>query len=94
MRSLPTNYSFAVHAVFPIKSADVTVRIAHSEILMRSEVIFRASEAIENKYALCQTVSKAARSLHIGTRSMTETINNAFLRIASDVHAPPIGVAD
>jgi hypothetical protein len=60
---------------------------------MRSEVIFRASEAIENKYALCQTVSKAARRLHIGNRSTNETINNAFLRIAEDANLPPLPIA-
>ncbi|WP_158787427.1 hypothetical protein [Granulicella sp. L46] len=57
---------------------------------MRSEVIFRASEAIDNKYQLCQTVSKATRRLHIGTHSMNETINNAFLRIAADEYLPII----
>jgi len=68
--------------------------MAHFEVIMRSKVIFRASEAIPNKYALCHTVSKAARRLHIGTRSMTETVNNAFLRIASHAHTTPIEVAD
>jgi hypothetical protein len=60
---------------------------------MRSEVIFRASEAIDNKYALCQTVSKAARQFHIGNRSMNETINKAFQRIAEDANLPPLPIA-
>jgi hypothetical protein len=57
---------------------------------MRSDVIFRAGEAINNKYELCQTVSKATRRLHIGTQEMNRTINNAFLRIAAGVHPPPL----
>jgi hypothetical protein len=60
---------------------------------MRSEIIFRASEAIENKYALCQTVSKATRRLHLGKHSMNETINNAFMRIATDAHLPTLPAA-
>ncbi len=51
---------------------------------MRSEIIFRASEAIDNKYKLCQTVAKATRRLHIGSNEMNSTINNAFLRIAAE----------
>jgi hypothetical protein len=57
---------------------------------MRSEVIFRASEAIGNKYKLCQTVAKATRRLHIGTQEMNQTINNAFVRIAAGAHQPPL----
>ena len=58
---------------------------------MRSEVIFRASEAIGNKYQLCQTVSKAARRLHIKSQEMTQTINNVFVGIAAgaDLPTPP-----
>jgi hypothetical protein len=57
---------------------------------MRSEVIFRASEAIDNKYELCQTVSKAARRLHIERQEMNQTINNAFLRIAASTRLNPL----
>jgi hypothetical protein len=51
---------------------------------VRSEIIFRAKEMIENKYQLCQTASKATRRLHISSRNTQETINNAFARIAED----------
>jgi hypothetical protein len=60
---------------------------------MRSEIIFRASEAIDNKYRLCQTVAKATRRLHIGTQQMNQTINNAFERIAADLPEPPLAEA-
>jgi hypothetical protein len=49
---------------------------------MRSELVFRAKETVENKYRLCQTASKATRRLHISARNTTDTINNAFDRIA------------
>jgi hypothetical protein len=49
---------------------------------VRSELIFRAREAVDNKYKLCQTASKATRRLHISATNTTDTINDAFLRIA------------
>jgi hypothetical protein len=55
---------------------------------MRSEAIFRAKEMIENKYSLCQTVSKATRRLHISPRSTGETINTAFDRVAAGAKFP------
>ncbi len=50
---------------------------------MRSELIFRANETVDNKYRLCQTAAKATRSLHISAKNTTDTINDAFSRIAS-----------
>jgi hypothetical protein len=55
---------------------------------MRSEAIFRAKEMIENKYSLCQTVSKATRVLHVSPRSTQETISSAFANIASGARLP------
>jgi hypothetical protein len=55
---------------------------------MRSEVIFRASETIGNKYKLCQTVSKATRRLHIASSDMNQTINSAFAKIAAGTDLP------
>jgi hypothetical protein len=55
---------------------------------MRSEAIFRAKEIIDNKYKLCQTVSKATRMLHISSRDTQATINDAFARIAVDSDLP------
>ncbi len=49
---------------------------------MRSELIFRAKETVDNKYKLCQTASKATRSLHIAAKNTTDTINEAFSKIA------------
>jgi hypothetical protein len=55
---------------------------------VRSELIFRAKETVDNKYRLCQTVAKATRRLHISSKNTTETINNAFTRIADDLALP------
>jgi hypothetical protein len=49
---------------------------------VRSELIFRARETVDNKYKLCQTASKATRRLHIAAKNTTDTINDAFSRIA------------
>jgi hypothetical protein len=58
--------------------------------LMRSELIFRAKETVDNKYRLCQTASKATRRLHIASRNTTDTINSAFSRIAEDFNVPVV----
>jgi hypothetical protein len=55
---------------------------------MRSEVIFRATDTICNKYKLCQTVSKATRRLHVASGNMNQTINSAFLKIAASAELP------
>jgi hypothetical protein len=55
---------------------------------MRSEAIFRAKEMIENKFSLCQTVSKATRRLHISPRSTQETISSAFSKVAEGSKFP------
>ena len=56
---------------------------------MRSELIFRAKETVDNKYRLCQTASKATRSLHIAAKNTTDTINDAFSRIAGGEESAP-----
>jgi hypothetical protein len=55
---------------------------------MRSEMIFRAKVNIENKYELCQTAAKATRRLHVSSSDTQKTINNAFVRIATEAAAP------
>ena len=51
---------------------------------MRSEAIFRAKEAVSNRYQLCQTVAKAARRMHVGSQNPQDTINSAFEKVAVD----------
>jgi hypothetical protein len=50
---------------------------------MRSEVIYRASETIANRYKLCQTVAKTVRLLNISSRDTQGTIKQAFERVAA-----------
>jgi hypothetical protein len=49
---------------------------------VRSELIFRARETVDNKYRLCQTVAKATRRLHIAAKNTEDTINEVLSRIA------------
>jgi hypothetical protein len=51
------------------------------EANVRSELIFRARETVDNKYKLCQTTSKATR-LHIAAKNTTDTINDVLSRVA------------
>jgi hypothetical protein len=55
---------------------------------VRSELIFRARESVDNKYKLCQTASKATRRLHVAMTNTTDTINDAFSRIADGDDSP------
>jgi hypothetical protein len=73
----------------PANSAEIGLkRRKEWENFVRSELIFRAKQTIENKYKLCQTASKATRHLHVSAKNTTDTINNAFTRIADGQSAP------
>jgi hypothetical protein len=58
--------------------------------IVRSELIFRAREKIDNKYELCQATAKSTRVLHIPTTSATVTINDALTRLAGDRVSPAL----
>jgi hypothetical protein len=69
--------------ISPANSAELSLNAAKNvEANVRSELIFRARETVDNKYRLCQTASKATRRLHIAAKNTTDTINDAFSRIA------------
>jgi hypothetical protein len=79
----------------PANSAELSLNaVKNVEANVRSELIFRARETVDNKYKLCQTASKATRRLHIAATNTTDTINDAFSRIAggddSSMPADPI----
>jgi hypothetical protein len=81
--------------ISPANSAELSLNAAKNvEANVRSELIFRARETVDNKYKLCQTVSKATRRLHIAATNTTDTINDALSRIAggddSSIPANPI----
>jgi hypothetical protein len=52
------------------------------EASLRSEVIYRASQNIANRYQLCKTVARAARLLHIAPGDMHKTINDVFIELS------------
>ena len=69
--------------ISPANSAELSLNAAKNvEGNVRSELIFRARETVDNKYKLCQTASKATRRLHIAATNTSDTINDAFSRIA------------
>ncbi|MCU1249009.1 MAG: hypothetical protein JWQ49_2038 [Edaphobacter sp.] len=81
--------------ISPANSAELNLNAAKNvEANVRSELIFRARETVDNKYKLCQTASKATRRLHIAATNTADTINDAFSRIAggddSSIPANPI----
>jgi hypothetical protein len=59
-----------------------------TEFIVRSELIFRARETVDNKYKLCLTTAKSTRLLHIATTNTTDTINDALTRIAGSRLSP------
>ena len=60
------------------------------ELIVRSELIFRARETVDNKYQLCQTTAKSTRLLHIAAMNTTETINDALTQIAGERVSPAL----
>jgi hypothetical protein len=69
--------------ISPANSAALSLNAAiNMEANVRSELIFRAKQTVDNKYKLCQTTSKATRRLHIAAKNTTDTINDALSRIA------------
>lgn len=41
---------------------------------MRSSQVYRALDSIPNRFALCQTISKGARRLHVNGNSFESTV--------------------
>jgi hypothetical protein len=52
---------------------------------MRSEIIFRAQEKVDNRYRLCHAASKVSRCLHYYSATTQDAISDAFVRIS---HVP------
>ena len=79
---------------FTRDSAELSLNAAKNvEANVRSELIFRARETVDNKYKLCQTTSKATRRLHIAAKNTTDTINYALSQIASGGESPLPAIA-
>ena len=50
---------------------------------MRSHLIFGAMEPVQNRYMLCQLVSRATRKFHRPQTRVQDTMNQIFNRFAS-----------
>ena len=87
---LAANETQTLQFTCEIRDSTLLIRRISIGESMRSEAIFRAKEMIENKYSLCQTVSKATRVLHISPRGTQETINAAFDKVAAGSKSPSV----
>jgi hypothetical protein len=62
------------------------------EAPMRSSLVYAASKEIPNRFQLCQTISKAARVLHLNNNPTESTINRVLQNIshpASELNETP-----
>ena len=48
---------------------------------MRSDLIYDALDTVNNRYLLCQLVSKATRKFHKPNTRIQETMNDVLLRV-------------
>jgi len=48
---------------------------------MRSNLIYDAVDTVNNRYLLCQLVSKATRRFHKPTTRIQETMNDVLVRV-------------
>ena len=49
---------------------------------MRSHLIYGALTPVQNRYMLCQLVSKATRKFHRPTTRVQDTMNNVLVRFS------------
>jgi hypothetical protein len=54
---------------------------------MRSSLVFAANREIPNRFQLCQTISKAARVLHLNNNPTESTINRVLQNLPPSVRA-------
>jgi hypothetical protein len=48
---------------------------------MRSDLIYEALDTVNNRYLLCQLVSKATRKFHKPNTRIQDTMNNVLVRV-------------
>jgi hypothetical protein len=48
---------------------------------MRSDLIYNALDTVNNRYLLCQLVSKATRQFHRPNTRVQETMNDVLVRV-------------
>jgi hypothetical protein len=55
-------------------------KLLKKEIIMRSDLVFRALSHVSNRYQLCQLASKATRKLHKPNTRLQDTTNDVLNR--------------
>lgn len=50
---------------------------------MRSDLIYDALDTVNNRYLLCQLVSKATRKFHRPATRIQETMNDVLVRVGA-----------
>lgn len=66
---------------------------------MRSNLIHDALTTVQNRYLLCQLVSKATRKFHKPNTRIQETMNDVFVRVGDAnetdvINVPNVKVAE
>jgi hypothetical protein len=51
---------------------------------MRSDLIYDALDTVNNRYLLCQLVSKATRKFHKPNTRVQETMNDVLVRVGAE----------
>ena len=57
---------------------------------MRSNLIYDALETVENRYLLCQLVSKATRQFYKPNMRIQETMNDVLVRVGDAKEAEEV----
>ncbi len=57
---------------------------------MRSNLIYDALDTVENRYLLCQLVSKATRQFHKPNTRIQETMNDVLVRVGDAKEAEEV----
>jgi hypothetical protein len=50
---------------------------------MRSELVFKASESVDNRFLLCRLVSLSTKRLHLTQNCFQDTINDVLEHVTS-----------
>jgi hypothetical protein len=66
----------------PATSTQRALRIRPRRPTLRSSLVYAASKEIPNRFQLCQTISKAARVLHLASNPTESTINRVLQNIS------------
>ena len=57
---------------------------------MRSDLIYDALDTVQNRYLLCQLISKATRKFHKPNTRVQETMNDVLVLVGQAVEAEEV----